>query len=501
MGQSGKARRGKRGGRNRNAAAKLVAAGTGEKKARLFKALSNFDGARTSERRGRVRWDNLGARDEVSPSDRVELMKSARWGEANIGLVARAITGPSRLIGYLKPQAETGDSELDKRIEEIWQSRTEYAPAFDMAAGMNFEGWQDWVKRSKLRDGDALTVLTEGPAKGSRVAMYEAHQVGDGKRQVSKPANLSDGVFLDRFGGRAGFRLIDSKGEVMRSIPRERAIYHADEVRAGRPRQVSALGHAVSNFKDLVEILGYTKQAVKVAALWAAWLEQSATTDGEEDPGADLKGFIDDLPESVDLDELTDAVEGATGTGEEGAVLTLDQMIQGGRFQEFAPGQKLQTTNDSRPHPNTLGMLSWLVRDIAWGIGIAPEVLWDPGSISGTGMRYTMAETRRFVEVQQAALKRDCQRLWMYVLAKEIKAGRLDIPGGVEKWWKARWVPQADMTIDRGRDGKLMVELLKEGYMTETDFWASQGMDFEEQERRKAWEAIRKIEIAAEMGG
>ena len=439
------------------------------------------------------------ARDEVSPADRVDLMRSARWGEANIGLVARAITGPSRLIGYLKPQAETGDPELNKRIEEIWHKRTDHATAFDMAGGMNFEGWQDWVKRSKLRDGDALTVLTEGPAKGARVLMYEGHQIGDGKRQEKKPANLSDGVFLDRWGGRAGFRLIDASGEVMRTIPRESGIYHADELRAGRPRQVSALGHAVSNFKDLVEILGYSKQAVKAAALWAAWLEQSATADGEEDPGADLKGFIDDLPESIDLDTVAEAVEGATGEGAEGSVLTLDQMIQGGRFQEFAPGQKLQTTNDSRPHPNTMGMLSWLVRDIAWGIGIAPEVLWDPGSINGTGMRYVMAETRRFVEVQQASLRGDCQRLWMYTLAKEIKAGRLVVPAGMEQWWKCRWVPQADMTVDRGRDGKLMLELLREGFMTETDYWASQGMDFEEQEVRKAWEAKRKAEIAGEI--
>jgi len=501
MGQgSGKARRGKRGGKNRNLAAKARKAGAVEgKKERLLRALSNFDGAKISERRGRARWDSLGARDEVSASDRVELMRSARWGEANIGLVARAITGPSRLIGYLKPQAETGDPELDKRIEEAWHLRTDHAPAFDMAAGMDFEGWQDWVKRSKIRDGDALTVLTEGPGMGARVMMYEAHQIGDGKREAKKPKNLADGVFLDRFGGRAGFRLLDAKGEVMKSVPRERAIYHADEVRAGRPRQVSGLGHAVSNFKDTVEILGYTKQAVKVAALWAAWLEQSPNAEGEEDPGADLKGFIDDLPESVDLDELTDAVEGATGTGDEGLVLTLDQMIQGGRFQEFAPGQQMKTTNDSRPHPNTLGMLSWLVRDIAWGIGIAPEVLWDPGSINGTGMRYVMAETRRFVEVQQASLRRDCQRLWMYVLAKEIKAGRLDIPAGVSCWWKARWVPQADMTIDRGRDGKLMLELLREGYMTETDYWASLGLDFEEQERRKAWEVKRKVEIAGEF--
>ena len=87
----------------------------------------------------------------------------------------------------------------------------------------------------------------------------------------------------------------------------------------------------------------------------------------------------------------------------------------------------------------------------------------------------------------------------MYTLAKEIKAGRLVVPAGMEQWWKCRWVPQADMTVDRGRDGKLMLELLREGFMTETDYWASQGMDFEEQEVRKAWEAKRKAEIAGEI--
>jgi hypothetical protein len=100
---------------------------------------------------------------------------------------------------------------------------------------------------------------------------------------------------------------------------------------------VSGLAHAVANFLDMVEIIADTKHAVKVAALWGAWIEQAANTENNEDPGEDLRGFLEAAGETAEIAEVENL--GAGETLPDGNILSVEDVVQGGRFQEFAPGQ------------------------------------------------------------------------------------------------------------------------------------------------------------------
>jgi capsid protein len=492
----GKRRRGKRGGRKHRESAQageLVSVDRGK----LIEALSSYEGARReSMKRGRVILPNANPERAVSSGDRVEIAQKVRAGEQNVGLVKRTIEVPARLVGNLKPQAATGNEDFDAEVEERFWSRAEHAAAFDAAGRFSFLDWQRWCRESKRRDGDALSVLTEGSEGGGRLRCYEALQIGDGhSRGRNRPKNLVDGVFLDKFGGRAGFQLLDGNGKASAVVPRDRAIYHGCEVRVGRPRSVSPLAHSIANFLDATEILSDSKTQVKVAALWGAWVESDK--DGGADPGEDLKDLLRTAGETADaLDEFVEAGE---PTSEElGEVIGAEDFLGGGRMQEFGAGKSLKTMKNDNPGPNVMGLLSWLVRDIC--ADVSPEVLWDASKMSGPGMRFVMAELRRFIAHEQEVNRRDCQRVWMYLLAKEAKMGRLVIPAEVENsWWKASWIPEADLTIDRGRDGKLDLELLDKGLMTKAEFWGRQGKDWKEEEdrvlRERIWIEAREKEL------
>ena len=146
-----------------------------------------------------------------------------------------------------------------------------------------------------------------------------------------------------------------------------------------------------------------------------------------------------------------------------------------------------------------------MIRDVASGLKLHPEVLWDASKMSGPGMRYVMADTRRFIEDEQMDLARDCKRIWMYFLAKEIQSGRLERPKEGAKWWVSRWIPQADMTIDRGRDGKLDVERVEKNLKSRQAFWGEQGMDWKEAEeqvlREEIWREKKRAELQSELMG
>lgn len=451
--------------------------------------LSGLDAARKSARRGLVQWRTLDTSREILPHERIEVMRKCRAAEANIGVVKRAIGGLSSLVGTLRPQSKSGDPDFRMRAEEAFRRRASQPSAFDMAGKLDFEGWQDMVKRSVRRDGDALTVLAEGREGGGKIVFYEAHQIGDGRFRERLPENLKDGVFVDRWGGRAGFQLLDGDGEPVRRVSRERSIYHCEVQRVGRPREISGMAHALSNVFDQMEILGFTKHAIKAASIWGAVLETRLESDG----GAKVQNAVKAMWGGTEEDNAP------SGNGK---VITMEDITSGGRFHGLDPGQSIKTIQDSRPHPNILAMMAWLIRDIAWGVGVAPEVLWDASGLNGTSMRYVMAETRRWVENQQRILRRDCQRIWTYFLAKEMQAGRLERPADPDdRWWECEWIPQADLTIDEGRSGQLELAQRAAGLMSEQKFYGKRGSDWEEEFRQRQVEMKRKREIFREIHG
>jgi capsid protein len=168
--------------------------------------------------------------------------------------------------------------------------------------------------------------------------------------------------------------------------------------------------------------------------------------------------------------------------------------MRGGRSQSLPAGADMKTLQDSRPHPNQLDLLRWLVRDIAWGAGVAPEILWEQAGLGSAATRYLMAETRRWIENQQRVQRYACQRMWTYTLAQEIKAGRVPKPTS-DRWWSCKWIPQADMTIDRGRDGALEIKQIEKGLLTYQESYAKRGKDWQEEMRQLAKEKALMVEL------
>ena len=497
-------KRGKRGGRKNSKAITAQAAtvagvkspGPGSQSGPQNRTGAGWDGATISPRRGYVQWPTLDREKDLPASSRIEIMRRVRMAAGNIGLVRRCLSGPSKLIGTARPQAKTPDNEFNKRAEEAFWRRAKNPAAFDFAGKLNFITWQKAIKASKFRDGDAVTALGEGPSGGGRIMFYESHQIGDGSSNGEKPTNLRDGVYLDKYGGRAGFRILKPGGKDWFNLRREDAIYHGDPDQHSRPRSVSGMAHAVSNFLDMVEIIADTKHAIKVAALWGVAMEQSMADTSKEEMNEALRAYlnVEAGEEGVSLPQVSQ---------ETGEILTLDKITQGGRVQGLPNGAKLSTIQDTRPHPNQIQLMAWLVRDMAHGRGLFPEVLWDLSGLNGTSIRYVMADTRRFIEDEQEALEDEFERVWLYFLAKEIKEGRLELPENLkgERWWNVGWQWQSDMTIDRGREGSLEMQQVEKGMMTRKEMWGRRGKDWEEQERQIMEEEKRMAELRREVLG
>lgn len=432
--------------------------------------MTNFDAAQWSPRRAYINWGTLDTAKELTGGDRLTILRKARKMYADVGLARRIVNGVANLVGYLKPQADTPDREFNRLAEELFYERAGTSFVFDRAAKMDFWQWQIALTRLRIKDGDSLTVLSETKSGTANIIFYEAHQIATGDKKTTV-----DGVYLDKFGRHTGYNLVNPDDtEKSAFVSSNDSIFYADFERPGQVRGISALAHALNNIQDQAEITADVKHGIKMA---------------------NQVGLVRTMKSGSGPQGFGSAVT-TKGTGD--SLVNIEKMREGGMVAQLGENEALSVIHDGRPHPNQMMLLEWLVRDIAWGVGLSPEVLWDLAKQTGPSQRYLMAETQRWIEHEQARLKTACQRFWTYFVAKAVKNGELPTPPA--NWWWAEWIPQADLTIDRGREGRLELEQYEAGFLTLNDIAAKRGRDWESVEMQKAREILRRREIEQELG-
>jgi capsid protein len=149
-----------------------------------------------------------------------------------------------------------------------------------------------------------------------------------------------------------------------------------------------------------------------------------------------------------------------------GSGVEVSEVWDGGQIPRLTPGEKMKILSDDRPHPNVRQFVLDLIRDICVGFGgLQPEVIWEMGRLTGPGVRFILDTADRWIKHQQALDRRWCRRVWVYFIAKEIKAGRLPMPA-TKHWWAVDFVSQRNLTIDRGKESKSRREEIAEGVGT-----------------------------------
>jgi hypothetical protein len=161
--------------------------------------------------------------------------------------------------------------------------------------------------------------------------------------------------------------------------------------------------------------------------------------------------------------------------------------MSGGNIPRLQPGQSLKALVSATPHPNQLALLDWMVRDISWGCGLPPEIVWNMDKLRGANNRLLNSKLQRWIGARLLRKKNFVRRFWVYHVAKEMKAGRLRECRDPE-WWKVAMLPQESMTADKGREGKLNIDLVANRLMSLQDFFALSGKDWLTEIRQMAAE-------------
>lgn len=423
-------------------------------------------GADDSRLRSYVYFPELDTRREISSYTRTEILRKVRFLMANQGIAKRGVYGLARMVAGtgLTPQATTSDRLWNSLAERAFANATESAAVFDVGGRYNFAKSQLAQLRWRYRDGDCATVLTSSESGRARFAFYEGHQIGNaGRLPPGYDQNeWRDGVRHDRNNRATQYRFLGDAASFV-DVDAADVLFYCDYERGGQSRGLSILSHAINHLLDCAEITSYIKTGVKLSNQHGYWLEYPAGTTKQEQGAARRVGGNGN----------------ATTVQTNAGPVTFKQLAGGGAIPDLQPGAVLKFNNSAHPHPNNLSLMEFLIRDMAWGAGVAPELMWNIVALGGANTRFVMADAQGWIEEQQADLVRLYNaRVWIYTLAKEMKSGRLRRCEDPE-WWKHAWIPPPRLTVDIGRDGKLHLEMLKMGAITYTRLLGWQQQDFE----------------------
>lgn len=428
-----------------------------------------YDAVNGSTMRGYIYWPQLDTRKEITPQTHTEILRRARALTENIGLAGHIIECMADLIGYLTPMGATGDKTWNRLANSSFREKQSVPDVFDASGKFSFWEYQLKLDESAFRDGDVLPVLTETSSGSARIATYEAHQIANPYGTPNGTDGWMLGVQTNRFNRHMRYSITDPTDRTLvRTISASDCIYYGHFKKIGHIRPVSILRAAINHLIDIGEIVRDVKYGIKIRNQIPLTIEHAVGS----------PGFVGNSTQAIVGNIRSKSVPTTDGAGNATtSTLNYEEIMTGGNVPRLQPGQSLKALIDASPHPNQLALLDWMVRDISWGCGLPPEIVCNMEKLRGANNRLLNSKLQRWIGARLLHKRNFVRRFWVYHVAKEMKAGRLPECRDPE-WWKVAMLPQENMTSDKGREGKLNVELVANRMMSLQTFFALDGKDW-----------------------
>lgn len=427
-------------------------------------------------------------RRELTPMQRMEIVKKSRLLRNALGYVSRLIEGTVRYsIGSgLVPSASTTDPAFNERADRSFEEWAQ-EKLVDVTGENNFYGLQKLAASEMMADGEVFAVKCklEGYCQ---LQLLKTHQVGDLPWSIQRDA-FRDGLRLNEFGRVLGYRVLQDGPRGIGSYGMTRLDYNAEDIihifdpeRIGQRRGLPWMYHGVNCCIDILDLNALEKVAAKLHSYFAA----AITTPEGEKP----KGLTGNLP----------AAKKANNADNDKLTRQYHDFLGGGAMPVLKDGEKIDFFASNRPSTTFAGFIDYLKSDVCAGWGVQ-NGFWEAVSgMNGQALRFVLVDASwLFEDVQQLVVDRFCDPVRKWVIANAIMKGELAL-GRDPQWWACEWQGPQKITVDRSRDGNLEISLVNNGMMTLDEFWKSRGYNPRKMRRKRIDELAEDMEYAKLKG-
>jgi len=407
-------------------------------------------------------------RRDLSPRDRVEMMRRTRWGDRNSGMVRQILGDLTQYtIGPdgIRPQSHCKNAKIYEQYFHDWSRKCDITNRF------SFSQAQAILLRSAARDGDSFAIKVRNASGDPKLQLVEAHRVGNPLPPEKEPAGMHDGMLFGAYGELTGFNVYRSDG-TSRQVLATAMMQIVDMEYASGARGVPILAASWNDIQDEMELLNLEKQGAKASA--------------------DISLVINKAGGQIDDNMATELGAYAPSNGL-GNLAT--QM--GGKILALDVGESVTSLQSNRPSPTFVGFLKAIQQDISRGI-LPYSFVTDSSGNTGPGLRLDIAKAdRTFQKWQNLIIEQLCIPSWGYIIGDAIANG--DLPDDPE-WNKVSWTTPKRVTVDAGREAandRADVEL---GLLSMSELYAQRGLDFRTEMQKRA-EDMKYISDLAQVAG
>jgi capsid protein len=407
-------------------------------------------------------------RRDLTPYDRLTMVRKCRWAERNSGLFKQILADICLYtVGDgIKPQSHASTPEMQERYEAYF---AEKAKRIDITNRFSFYQAQSILLRGMIRDGDSFAAKVRNGAGEAKLQLMEAHRVGD-PLEGKVPEGMHDGIQFGPYGEYIAVNIYRSDGS-SRQILAQSMMMVVDQEYASGARGVPLLQHSINSIQDEMEILALERQAVK--------------------DNGDVVRVIRRAGGIIDSDMANEL--GATGTGSYANLANT----MGGKLIALEPGEDMTSFQSNRPNATFTGFLAALERDISQGV-LPYEFVGDSSKLGGATVRLITAKAGRvFSKYQTIMIENFCVPTWGYIIGQGIAAGELpDDPD----WNRVSWTTPKSVTVDAGREAANDRADVEMGLLSMSELYAQRGLDFRTEMDKRASDMVHIKDLAAKYG-
>ena len=141
------------------------------------------------------------------------------------------------------------------------------------------------------------------------------------------------------------------------------------------------------------------------------------------------------------------------------------------------------------------------MRDVCAGWGVPSEFFWNMARMNGGNTRFILARADLFFQILgERLIDRFCTPIAFRYLSHRIQIGKL--PPFQDPNWaqKMSWQMPPRVTVDNGRENKILIDLLANGLITMREYCNARGLNYKAVMRQWVREPIEFLRIAAEEG-
>jgi capsid protein len=420
----------------------------------------------------RLRLGQYGAqprdlRRDLSPFDRLSMVRKCRWAERNSGLFNQILNDLTLYtVGDgIKHQSHASTPEAREAYNDYF---SEWAKKCDITGRFSFNQIQNILLRGMLRDGDSFAVKTRNGFDVPKLQIMESHRVGDPLSPDVCPPGMHDGVQFGPYGELAGFSIYRSDGSARYVI--SNAVMHVvDQEWASGARGVPILQSSVDLCQDSMDVRLLEILAMKDHGDVTRVLKKTG-------------GFMP-TDMGAELGQSTPLTQGQQYASMGGKILVLE------------PGEEMQLLASNRGS-QAIAFLQDLERNI---VRVLPyEFVSSPEKIGGASVRLVTAKAGRvFGKYQSVIITTLCQPTWGYVIGQAIANGELPDD---ESWTEVSWTTPKSVTVDGGRDSANDRDDLRIGLLSFSEIYNQRGMNFEEEAEIKAQNVRYLLDLSKTYG-